>query len=228
MRLTLKAKLAATFAVVVALSGVSMFVAIQNLGALNEAIDGIVNGNVAAHQIADRHQRPLPAHRPRREELILADTDARSSSSSATGSRPRKRRIDEQVGKLHDMSSETGKPLVEAFTTAWDGFMEQAPKVEQLAALNSNVEGDGEGRRGGELPEQAFAAYRGIVGNLRTEAVTAADASKLPCLRAQLKDLRDGTCSKPRADIRNVVLAMSDPEAAEAATSARSMPSWPS
>ena len=43
MRLTLKAKLAATFAVVVA---GGMYPAVQNLGALDESFDNAVNGNV--------------------------------------------------------------------------------------------------------------------------------------------------------------------------------------
>jgi len=51
VRLTIKAKLAAVFTVVVALSGAGMFVAIQNLGALNDSMDNIVNG-VAARSLA--------------------------------------------------------------------------------------------------------------------------------------------------------------------------------
>ena len=46
MRLTLKAKLAATFAVVVAMSAGGMYPAIQNLGALDESFNNAVNGNV--------------------------------------------------------------------------------------------------------------------------------------------------------------------------------------
>lgn len=43
MRLTLKVKLGATFAFIVAMSAVSMFFALQNLGALNASINDIVN-----------------------------------------------------------------------------------------------------------------------------------------------------------------------------------------
>ena len=52
MRLTLKTKLGATFAVVVALSGVSMFVAIQNLASLDAKIEEIVEGNAARNDLA--------------------------------------------------------------------------------------------------------------------------------------------------------------------------------
>jgi len=53
MRVTLKAKLAATFAVVVALSAGSIFVAIENISALNESIGNITGRRVVAIQIAD-------------------------------------------------------------------------------------------------------------------------------------------------------------------------------
>ncbi|RYE52827.1 MAG: hypothetical protein EOP18_10115, partial [Rhizobiaceae bacterium] len=46
MRLTIKTKLAAVFTTVVALSGVSMFYALTNLGTLNEELTRIVNGPV--------------------------------------------------------------------------------------------------------------------------------------------------------------------------------------
>ena len=42
MRLTIKTKLAATFVVIVALSGASMFIALQNLGQLNDTLERIV------------------------------------------------------------------------------------------------------------------------------------------------------------------------------------------
>ncbi|UJW85029.1 HAMP domain-containing methyl-accepting chemotaxis protein [Devosia sp. SL43] len=47
MRLTIKTKLAAVFTVVVALSGVSMFLAIQSLGKLNESLGTIVDVRAA-------------------------------------------------------------------------------------------------------------------------------------------------------------------------------------
>ncbi|SFV38356.1 methyl-accepting chemotaxis protein [Devosia crocina] len=47
MRLTIKTKLAAVFTTVVALSGASMFMALGNLGSLNEEMSRIVNGPVS-------------------------------------------------------------------------------------------------------------------------------------------------------------------------------------
>ena len=53
MRLTLKAKLGATFAVVVLLSAASMFIALQALGSLNESFSAAMDGNVQRIMIAD-------------------------------------------------------------------------------------------------------------------------------------------------------------------------------
>ena len=76
MRLTLKTKLGATFAVIVAMSGISMFVAVQNLGNLNDQIEGIVNGNAARNDLAATiNARTLRIARDEKN-YILADTPA--------------------------------------------------------------------------------------------------------------------------------------------------------
>ena len=43
MRVTIKAKLVTTFAAVIALSGVSMFIAVGSLADLNDKMDRVVN-----------------------------------------------------------------------------------------------------------------------------------------------------------------------------------------
>src|SRR5690606_21529781 len=48
MRLTIKSKLIGTFSAVILLSGVSMFVAVQNLAQLNTTTERLVNGRTAA------------------------------------------------------------------------------------------------------------------------------------------------------------------------------------
>lgn len=50
MRLTIKTKLAAVFTTVVALSGVSMFIAMQSLGTINQSMATVVDGPVARSQ----------------------------------------------------------------------------------------------------------------------------------------------------------------------------------
>ena len=52
MRVTLKAKLSAAFAVILALSAAGMGVSISKLGRLNEAFDVALNSDAAAVQVA--------------------------------------------------------------------------------------------------------------------------------------------------------------------------------
>ena len=74
MRLTLKVKLGATFATIVVLSGVSMFVAIQNLGYLNSELNKIVDGNVQRIAIAnDMSAAAYRIARDEREHIIAVD-----------------------------------------------------------------------------------------------------------------------------------------------------------
>ncbi|MCB8836454.1 methyl-accepting chemotaxis protein [Aurantimonas sp. VKM B-3413] len=210
MRFTLKAKLGATFAVVVALSGVSMFVAIQNLGELNGAIDGIVDGNVARNELAASiNARSLRIARDEKNH-ILADTAA-EFERFGDRIKTEEAALRGEVAKLHDMSSEVGKPLVEAFTNAWTGFMEQHQKVEQLSALNSSKNAMKKVEEAGELSEAALTPYRGIVDSLRVAAVATADPSKFRAFEAT-KDL-ESTVEDAALNLRNVVLTMSDPDA---------------
>ena len=51
MRLTIKTKLAATFAVVVAMSAGGMMLALTSLGQLNGSMDDLVNGVAAASRL---------------------------------------------------------------------------------------------------------------------------------------------------------------------------------
>ncbi len=104
MRLTIKAKLATTFVVVVAMSAVGMFMGIQNLGALNDSLDNIVQGNVQRVQIAnDINARSIRVVRmkrtsssPRRYGFL----DFRRPYRNGKG------RYREQSKKLYDLSGE--------------------------------------------------------------------------------------------------------------------------
>ena len=74
MRITIKAKLAATFAVVIALSGVSMVVAMQNLGSLNSAFAGAMDGNVKRIQMAnDLEVATLEVARDEKSMILSSD-----------------------------------------------------------------------------------------------------------------------------------------------------------
>ncbi|WIJ24765.1 methyl-accepting chemotaxis protein [Devosia sp. RR2S18] len=76
MRLTIKTKLAAVFTVVVAMSAGSMFVALQNLGALNEKLETIVNVRAANVVTSSQMQTSLESLGSRiRAQILTTDPD---------------------------------------------------------------------------------------------------------------------------------------------------------
>lgn len=76
MRLTIKTKLAAVFTTVVALSGASMFVAMQNLGTINESMENIVNGPVErSSALQDMQYDMMSIAADVRRMIISSDTE---------------------------------------------------------------------------------------------------------------------------------------------------------
>ncbi|HWU19105.1 MAG TPA: methyl-accepting chemotaxis protein [Devosia sp.] len=74
MRLTIKTKLAATFVAIVALSGISMFMAVQNLGALNDEMDRIIEGPVQRSMaLKDMQYNMMSVSADVRRMIISAD-----------------------------------------------------------------------------------------------------------------------------------------------------------
>ena len=211
MRLTLKAKLGATFAVIVALSGISMFVAIQNLGHLNDSIAGIVNGNAARNDLAATiNARSLRIARDEKN-YILAKTPA---DFERFGGQIEKEEaaLRKEVAQLREMSSDLGKPLVDDFTEAWDGFMAEHKKVEDFSDLNSARRAMEKVEEAGRLAEAALDPYHGMVQRLRVAAAADGGNAATFSVYEAANDL-ESTVDHVSLDLRNVLLTMSDPNA---------------
>ncbi len=73
MRLTIKTKLAATFVTVIALSGVSMFLAMQSLGKLNDSLSDIVDVRAANTMTMSDLQTALEGVGSKVNALIVAN-----------------------------------------------------------------------------------------------------------------------------------------------------------
>lgn len=210
MRLTIKAKLATTFVVVVAMSAVGMFMGIQNLGSLNDSLDNIVQGNVQRVQIAnDINARTLRVGRDEKNLILTAnDTDFQTFADRIE---TEKAAIEEQVAKLYELSSEAGKPRVQAFKDAWEAFLVQHAEVSRLARLNSDVDAFQSIKEAGALQKSALDTLRAMESRLETSVVSGtAEASVLRAYTA-LKSI-DPQMLEISRDVRNVVISMSDPE----------------
>jgi len=138
MRISLKVKLGTTFAVVLALSGIGMYFAIDKLGALNDEFKESVEKRVARSQIAlGLNARTLRVARDEKNLILVTDEAERANFEKAL--KQENTNIKDDAAKLHAMSSAEGKKRVEAFTTAWDNFMAKHGEVVKLAQQNSNV-----------------------------------------------------------------------------------------
>ncbi len=83
MRLTIKTKLAATFVTVVALSGASMFLALQGLGTINSSLSAAIAGPVERSQTLKEMQIQLGAISDNMRALMLSTDSAEMSTFDA-------------------------------------------------------------------------------------------------------------------------------------------------
>ena len=139
MRLTIKTKLTATFVVVVALSAASMFMALDNLGKLDQSFTAAVEGNVKRITLsADINARTLRVARD--EKNLMLQTTVEGVDTYAAAIKTEGAAIDAELKQLNDLSSDLGKQRVEAFAKEWGEFLAVNARVQALARENSVVE----------------------------------------------------------------------------------------
>lgn len=130
MRLTIKTKLAAVFTVVVALSGASMFVALQNLSQLNDSLEHIVTGPAARSLQLKEMQEDLTGLSNNLRAMIL--------SSDAEELQATKTQLAALYDELHvDAAGLVGKFSVEQTNRDMQTF---ADTVEQYWAVSLRVQ----------------------------------------------------------------------------------------
>jgi Methyl-accepting chemotaxis protein len=139
MRLNLKVKLGATFALVLAMSAAGMMVGLQKANDLNNAFNDAINHNVARIMLAtDIRKDNLRVATDIREMIIQTDQagmqeTARIIEAEASDARAK-------ANRLHEMSSAEGKPMVEAFLNSFDTYMGYVNQIGQLTLANHNDE----------------------------------------------------------------------------------------
>ncbi len=137
MRLNLKVKLGAAFALVLAMSAAGMMVGLQKANDLNNAFNNAVDHNVARIVLsADIRKDNLRIASDIREMIILTDQagmqeTARIIEAEASDAKTK-------ANRLHEISSADGKPAVEAFLNSFDSYMRAINQVGQLALANNN------------------------------------------------------------------------------------------
>ncbi len=160
MRLTIKAKLTATFAVVILLSAVSMVVALQNLGSLNNSFATAMGEGVKRIQLAaDLEKATLEVARDEKNLILTHEPAERITLLHS---------LDEEIALVHEdaaalreISDEAGQALIDRFLASYDAYLVQHAEVRRLAQLDRAAE--------------AFALASGRAAEVRSEAVVALD-----------------------------------------------------
>jgi len=137
VRLTLKVKLAATFATVVLLSGVSMFIAIQNLGTLKISLDDIIDLDFAGATTANEMQETLTRiGRDQRNAILSNDIPEMQAISAAI--LVDRDAFDAAIVKLLDLAESPAEDAeVNALTAPWQQFETASDEMLALTIQNS-------------------------------------------------------------------------------------------
>lgn len=139
MRLTLKVKLAATFAVVIVLSGVSMFIALQDLGSLNQSFSRAMDGGVAQMLLVDNIQSDT-LNLARDERSNVLSTDANEDQQLVSAMNAEIAGIKNKTAKLRSLTNSAGEVLVDKFINAFDNYLIQHDQIVKLADANQNAD----------------------------------------------------------------------------------------
>lgn len=208
MRLTLKFKLGATFATIVALSGISMFVAVQNLGNLNEQIERIVQGNVKRIELANEVKARILQVTVQQKNHVLVSTEA-EKKQFAEFSQKNDVEIRGTLQKLRDLSSDEGKRRIDAAAAAWDVYWTKHKEIEKLSDLNSTAAAFELLEKGNTLVKAANDAMKPVWTKLGEAATKGTEAKAFENYVAS-RDV-DTSARAVQREIRNVVIAMFDP-----------------
>ncbi|MBL0375333.1 MCP four helix bundle domain-containing protein [Rhizobium sp. KVB221] len=138
MKFTITKKLALTFTAVVALSGTSMFFAIQSLGTLNQTLDTIVNGSSAqAVELKEMENIVTQIGSSTRQMIIstdpkdLADLSKTIAESDAA--------LRSQAAKLRPLLTDANRQTLDAFTQKWEQYLTINAKLQVLTLKNSGA-----------------------------------------------------------------------------------------
>jgi methyl-accepting chemotaxis protein len=139
MRLTIKTKLAATFVTVVALSGVSMFLALQSLGRLNDSLGEIVDVQASNTINMSDVQTSLESVGSRLRAMIITSDTAVMAELSA-GIESEFANIDASAAELDANLQDTQlRDQFDQFEAALTEYQALIPQIEALTLQNSDA-----------------------------------------------------------------------------------------
>ncbi|MGV3491980.1 MAG: HAMP domain-containing methyl-accepting chemotaxis protein [Devosia sp.] len=210
MRLTIKAKLAAVFGAITVVSGVSMFIALQNLDKLNQSLETIVNVRSANTISMLEMQERLEVMGSRLRGMIISNDDA-EITELATKIVEDKVQLTELRATLNDnIADPRARELFASAESQIDAYLVAEAEAERLAALNTDTQAFAvtttEGSAALGTVEQAMLALIASLSN----KVAAGDLTAFPAFKAASE--AHLTIADAFRQQRNVLLASSMPE----------------
>jgi methyl-accepting chemotaxis protein len=172
VRLTIKTKLIAAFAVVIATSATSMLIAMQSLGTLNHSFEVAVGENVARIEEAAHLEVSVLEFARDEHDLILA-SDSKEIAHLVTVLDGLETKIVETAAHLQSISEPEGAALVERFVAEYKQYLASHAGVRRLALLN--------------LDTEAYAMASGEVAEVRARAIALLE-EVIALNNTQLKD----------------------------------------
>ena len=139
MRLTIKTKLAAVFTVVVALSGASMFIALQNLGQLNDNLEHIVTGPAARSIALKEMQDDLTGLSNNLRAMILSSNAEELAADEQALGALHSELLADAKGMVGTFTVEESNRDIENFVTALEAYWAVSMQVQDYAKQNSDT-----------------------------------------------------------------------------------------
>ena len=210
MRLTIKTKLIATFSTVILLSGVSMFVAVQNLGHLNTTTERLVNGRTAATLGLSQLETLTSNVASETRQIVLSD-DLEEMNELSRRLAELNAQITTLTGTVQSkLSTDTGRQLLQAFDEKWQTYWTRNLALQDVAKRNTDLEALRISRSDGSAAITAAEEASDALVAVIKEAALRSDIGAIDNL---------DTAGRLRTDIaaffrqhRNILLASSDPE----------------
>ncbi len=140
MRITIKMKLAATFAVIIILSGITAWLGISNLTSLNVTMENVLSGPVERTQVAQDLYANLLLTIRAEKNLLLAGTDVDAKARYDAEDLRQRETLGTQLDKLEGMATAEGKKRLAALRLTRQQWIEVNDKVRGLARDNQNAE----------------------------------------------------------------------------------------
>jgi len=139
MRATVKLKLGLTFAIIILFSMVMAGMSLSSLSDLNSSLNALVQGPMQRTQMSLDLQNMLTALGRAEKNLLLAETPEQSDRFQKEITRLRTE-LEAERDKLHEIASPQGKQKLDAFTIAWDKWLQVQDRVRDLATHDTSAE----------------------------------------------------------------------------------------